>query len=497
MLREYQISSIANLRQSILGGARRPILQLPTGGGKTLIAASLIQSAIGKRKKVVFLAPRRELIYQASEKLTEQKILHGVIMAGEPMARWMDVQVASFDTLHARAIRKNRIDLPPADLVIVDEAHLSIADTKKDILQAYGDSVIVGLTATPARGDGRGMGEIYDDLVQTVSISELTEQGYLCPVRYFAPSKPDLDGLRKDKNGDYAVKGLGERVNRTELIGDVVDNWERIARDRSTVVFCVNRAHSRSVCEAFLSRGYRAEHLDGETALEERSGILRRVASGETQILCNVFVATFGLDIPRLSCAVLARPTKNISLYLQICGRVLRPAEGKTDAIIIDHAGAVEEHGFLDEPIPWSLDADSTVSERKKAAEKERKEPKEIICSQCGSAFKGQRVCPNCGHEVVPRSKPIPTHEADLQEIEREKKANNRDWDSERKAEFYGGLVNYGQSKGYRPGWASNQYREKFGVWPNAYKNAPPIPPNEDVTGWIKHQQIKFAKRCA
>ena len=286
-------------------------------------------------------------------------------------------------------------------------------------------------------------------------------------------------------------------MDKAELVGDVVRNWQRIASDRSTVVFCVNRAHSRHVRDEFIAAGYRAEHLDGETPTDERAAILRRVASGETQILCNVFVATFGLDIPRLACAVLARPTKNIALYLQICGRVLRTCEGKTDAIIIDHAGAIEEHGFLDNDIPWSLDENSKVTERKEAAEKERQEPKEIVCSACGSVFKGQRACPACGHEMIPRTQPIPTHQADLQEIDREKKAVNRDWDSDRKAAFYGGLMSYAAEKGYKPGWAANQYREKTGVWPNAYKNAPMVPPNADVTGWVKHQRIKFAKRRA
>ena len=152
MLRGYQVDSIGRLRESILAGAKRPILQLPTGGGKTIIAAAIVKGAIDKRKKVLFLAPRRELIYQASEKLTAQKILHGIIMAGEPMARWEDVQVASFDTLHARAVRGDRMELPKADLVIVDEAHLSIADTKADIIAAYPDAIVIGLTATPARG---------------------------------------------------------------------------------------------------------------------------------------------------------------------------------------------------------------------------------------------------------------------------------------------------------------------------------------------------------
>ena len=493
-LRDYQQQAIDKLRQSILGGARCPVLQLPTGGGKTHIATEIIRSAVAKGKRVLFLAPRRELIYQASGKFDEHGIIHGIIMAGEAPYAFADVQVASFDTLHARAVRSKRINLPPADVVVVDEAHLSIAKTKADILKAYPSAIIVGLTATPARGDGRGLGEIYDDLVQTFDIAHLTERGYLAPARYFAPSKPDLAGL-KVSNGDYVTAGLAERVDTAQLVGDVVHNWRRIASDRQTVVFCVNRAHSRHVCEQFNAAGFKAEHLDGETPNDERKAILGRVSSGETQILCNVFVATFGLDIPSLSCAVLARPTKNISLYLQTCGRVIRTHEGKTDAIIIDHSGAIEEHGYLDEYIPWSLDSQSKIAERKKKAQEERQEPKEIICAECGASFKSSRSCPECGHEMIPPSKPIPTHQADLQELSKDKRKNNREWSKERKAAFFGGLAAYGRERGYKPGWAKWLYREKFGVWPNAFTNAPLVEPNEDVTGWITHQRIAYAKR--
>jgi len=490
ILRDYQSLSIETLRRSILGGAKRPILQLPTGGGKTHIAAALIQGAVAKRKKVLFLAPRRELIYQASEKLSAYGVPHGIIMAGEPPARWEDVQVASFDTLHSRAIRNNRIELPPADLVIVDEAHLSIANTKQQIIGSYPEAIVVGLTATPARGDGRGMGEIYDDLIVTFSISDLTDRGFLSPVRYFAPSKPDLEGIKKGKDGDYLISALGERVDKAELIGDVVRNWQRIASDRQTVVFCVNRAHSRHIRDRFLEAGYRAEHLDGETPLEERKDILRRIATGETQILCNVFVATFGLDIPSLSCAVLARPTKNISLYLQTCGRVLRTHEGKDDAIIIDHSGAIEEHGFLDDFIPWSLD-ESRVQDRKRKQERERKEPKEIICGDCGAAFKGTRQCPECGSEMIPPSKPIPTHQADLKELQRE---HNREWTPARRREFYAGLLGYAKSKGYLEGWAAHKYKERIGKWPKFKGGVQAQPPSQDVLNWVKYLAIRAAK---
>lgn len=494
-LRLYQSEAIAALRKSIAGGARRPLLQLPTGGGKTVIAAEIVKSAVGKNNRVLFLAPRRELVNQAAGKLAAFGISCGIIMAGEEDKRnlYSLVQVASMDTLHARGVRTDRMLMPVADVVIVDEAHLTITKTRRQLLEAYPDAVIIGLTATPARGDGRGLGEIFDDLVLSWPISKLTAQGYLVPVRYYAPSKPDLEGLRTNKDGDYVVKGLSERVDKPQLIGDVVQNWLRIARDKKTVIFCVTRAHSRHVCEALKAEGIAAEHLDGETPLEERRAILSRLESGETQVLCNVFVATFGLDIPSLECAVLARPTRNITLYLQMVGRVLRPSPGKVDALVIDHAGAVDEHGFVDDHIPWSLDSARKVKEQKKAQQQEKTEPKEITCGDCGAVFKGSRVCPECGHEMIPPGKPIPTYQAALQEVDK----LNRKATKAQKARFYGELKWIEGNKTYKSGWASNQYRTKFGVWPNHpdIRHALPMPPSQETQNWVKSRQIAYANR--
>ena len=488
MLREYQQHALQNLRRAIAAGSKRPVFVLSTGGGKTHLAAAVIQGAIDKGRRVLFLAPRRELIYQAAERLGSLGIRHGVIMAGEPMEPIHPVQVASKDTLHAR---RHRMEIPDAQVVIVDEAHLSLTESWKEVIAMYPNAVVIGLTATPARGDGRGLGEVYDDLVIGASMPYLISMGYLVPARYYSPSEPDLAGIRKDKDGDYQQKDLGDRMDQPELIGDVVEHWERLASERRTVVFCVNRAHSRHIAEQFRAKGYTAEHLDGETPLDERKAILARVATGETQILTNVFVASYGLDVPALSCAVLARPTRNITLYLQTVGRVLRPHEGKDDALIIDHSGAVREHGFVDEEQPWSLDGKETVQERKKKQKEENKEPKEIKCGTCGAAFKAQRNCPECGAEVIPQGKPVPVHEAELEEITGSTANREDTWQMKR--DFMAQLRGYAREKGYQDGWAAWQYRKKYGVWPNdkRVRDVPAETPGDLAMGWVKHQAIK------
>jgi len=490
-LRGYQQEAIANLRSVLAQGSRRPVLVSPTGSGKTRTAVEIVDRALAKGKRVLFLAPRRELIYQAAAALDAAGILCGIVMAGEPMNRYSPVQVASFDTLWAR---RERVPLPMADLVVVDEAHLSISETRANIIASYPEAVVVGLTATPARGDGRGLGEIYDALVEAWSISRLQQGGYLVPVRYFVPSQPDLEGLKLNRNGDYAEQELGRRLDQPQLIGDIVHNWFRIAQGKSTVVFCVTRAHSRHVCARFVDAGVRAEHLDGDTPLDERAAILDRVRSGETTVLTNVFVATFGLDIPRLEVAVLARPTRSVSLYLQTVGRVLRPFEGKDEAIVIDHAGAIDLHGRVEDDFPWSLNSETTVGERKQQAQEAKKEPKDITCTSCKAVFKGSRVCPSCGFEMVPPGKPIPTHEAELKELDPVKANRVSDWAE--KVAFMAGLKTYSAQKGYAPGWAAHQYRAKFAVWPNdpRVKHCSPGPITPEVNGWIQYQRIRHAK---
>ncbi len=494
-LRDYQQDSIDRLRRSIATRHRAPLLVQPCGTGKTMVATEIIRAARDKAKSVVFYAPRRELVYQCSEELFRGEQMHGLIMAGTDQ-KWGGIQVASFDTVWARQSKGHR--LPPADVVIVDEAHLSISKTRQTIIRQHlaEGAVVIGLTATPARGDGKGLGQIYDDMIESRSVQWFIDNGYLVPARYFAPTKPDLNAI-KVARGDYVVDQLGEAVDRPKLVGDIITQWKRLAPGKSTVVFCVNRAHSRHVCDAFLEAGVRAEHLDGETPNNERAEILKRVRSGETTVLCNVFVATYGLDIPSLECAVLARPTKNITLYHQTLGRVMRIAPGKTEAIVIDHAGAVDEHGLFADPVPWDLHPDEKVTDRKDAQAKERKEPKDITCPNCKTVFRARVDCPNCGHRAFEKREDIPYHEADLEEVKDPKAKRNRTESWAQKQEFIGGLRAIASKRGYKDGWVAHAYSKRYGVWPNdpRVKHAPATAPSQDVTGFVKHLQIRNAKR--
>ena len=465
-LRDYQQDSVDGLRASLSSGKRKPILVAPTGSGKTHIACSIIQGALDKQKSVLFLAPRRELIYQAEQRLHDHGIEAGIIMSGEARDPHLPVQVASFDTLHARGMRNESMLMPPADVVIVDEAHLSIAKTRKDIIEHYKDSVVIGLTATPARGDGKGMGEIYDDLVLTRTIGDLTKEGYLVPARYFAPSTPDLNKIKQTKS-DYQTKELGDVMDKPQLVGDIIDNWQRICRDRQTVVFCVTKSHARHIHEAFIDAGYTSGYLDSDTKLDERRQILKDIHSGKIQILVNIFVATFGWDCPPISCVILARPTKNITLYLQTVGRGLRSHPGKEDCFVVDHTGAVDQHGFVDEDIPWTLDSNVDIRDALEKKLQEKSEPKEITCQKCQYIFKARRDCPHCGFEMIPAGKPIPVHAAALKEISRPK-ATMHD-----KQKVWIASLYRASHTGLKVGAAAHMYRKVFGVWPAKVERLP------------------------
>lgn len=493
ILHPFQERAVANCRAALAAGNRRIILPLPTGGGKTVIAASMIRSARAKDKDVLFFAPRRELIKQASRKFHAARISHGVIMAGQSHSIMPRTQIASCDTFLSRVVRRKSVDLPRADLIIADEFHLYDSPTRRSILEMYSGVPIIGLTATPARGNGKGLAGIADVIVECDTYGDLIRDGYLTPPRYFAPSEPDLRAVKLGRDGDYD-EGQLEKV-MTPLIGDIIENWKRLAYGESTVVFCVTRAHARHVCEEFVKIGVAAEYLDGETHNDEREAILARVDSGETTVLVNVFVATFGLDIPRLKVAVLARPTKSIVLYFQIVGRVLRLFPGKEFSIVIDHSGAVNAHGFIDEAVPWSLDAESTVQERRKAMREEAKAPKEITCAQCKTVFRMRRDCPSCGFAMIPPGLALPIHQAELKEVRNENK--EKTW--EQKADFYSELRGYAQDKGKSEEWARQKYKEKFRVPPNdaAVKDAPPKPVGEEVRKWITSRNIRYAKRSA
>lgn len=507
-LRQYQRSAVCGA-QSSLRRHSRTLLVMPTGSGKTITACFLLREHLAQGgQSAWFLAPRRELVYQTCGKLEELGVRHAMLMAGERMDLSAEAQVASIPTLARRL--ETGLPVDPPSLIIVDEAHAAFGAQTRRILESFPDAKVLGMTATPARADGRGLGELYEDLVEGPSVRDLMDEGHLVPVRYFAPDRADLDGVRVTA-GDYNERDLAQRMNTPKLVGDVVENWKRIASDRQTVVFAVERSHAMALHEEFISEGVRSEYIDGNTENDERAAILRRIRSGESQVICSVDVLSYGWDEPSISCGILARPTKSVARYLQSAGRILRPAGGKTDAILIDHGGAVEDFGFLDDARPWSLDSSSKIQDRMERRKRETRDASEVVtsltCPSCKAEIRPQPKCPECGAAMSRQwSKAIEAVEAELREIKERETAQQkresaearkraREWlfGPEGKGELIAQLKGYAQTKGYKPGWAYYKFVEIHGEDPP--KPEPrPSEPSPAVKAWVKAQIIRAQK---
>jgi len=481
---------IDRVRQSMRAGNRRVLMQLPTGGGKTLIASEVLKQTSDNGLSSLFIADRRKLIDQTGEKLTSYGVDHGIIMAGRALDRRAPVQVASIQTLYSRAIKRELMELPDVQLVVIDEAHKSLGGQYHELIfEHYPDAFVLGLTATPVRGDGRGLGEMYEDLVLGPSVDTLVDDGFLVPMRYYAPSRPDMEYLEtiyNSKKGDYNEAKLGRYMEQNKpLIGDIVEHYKRLAGDRQAVVFAASVRHSMYLADAFNKAGISAEHIDGTTFHLERQRIYDDVHSGKTRVLVNCAVLIEGWDEPQISCCILARPTKSVATYLQMAGRVLRPFPGKSDAVLIDHSGAVQEMGFVHDSRAWSLDPSKAISDRAEVERENLKSESEpITCEQCKAVYEGRRKCPECGWEPPKRSpKAVEYLQAELEEVlaRREEASKRLDW--------FERALGYERTTKVQKGWAVEAYKLKF-------KEEPPRPtkvraPDEEIKKWHTHMIIR------
>lgn len=492
-LRPYQTDVIERCRAAMASGLRRLILVAPTGAGKTVLAAQMIENCIGREKRALFLVHRRELLGQAARKLHDVGIDAGTIAPGFPSRPSQRVQVASIATLHGRAVRSNRMELPEADLVIVDECHHATARTWQQLIEAYPNAYVVGLTATPCRTDGRGLGGIFQDLVQCPDVSELIKLGFLVGTRVFAPPGPDLSGV-KITAGDYNEKQLAAVMNQEQLVGDVVTHWIRHAEGRKTLVYAVDVAHSISLRDEFCKAGISASHIDGTTPTEERDAILGQLKRGAIDVLCNCQVLTEGFDAPDVGCIVLARPTKSFGLYRQIIGRGLRPAPGKEQCIVLDHSGATLDHGFVDEPIEWTLEENKKAHRPANSSREKGGVKKLVECPECGGSRWQGRPCP-CGWRPHGYGEGQPFLDGELLELDR--RGNVRQFKPAKPAwepeSFYRQLLWICSEKGRKQGWAAHKYKEKFGKWPNRAWMAP-AEPSPELRSWVRAADIRWAK---
>lgn len=429
-LRNYQEKIIEKTYQSMTDGHKRPLVVAPTGSGKTVMFAYMAERTQAKKNTVWFLVHRAELYDQTIDTFKKFDI--------------------PLDRIHIGMVRRQNKDFADPDLIIFDEAHHATAGTWQKIIERYPDTYMIGLTATPCRLDGAPLGFVFDDLVIGTTTAELIGQSYLSDYRYFSVDVADLKGL-KTRGKDFDRADSASRM--ITVCGDVVKHYKKYADGLQAICFCSSVEHSKKMAKVFTAEGIPAEHFDGNTPKKLRKDLIGKFRSKEIQILCNVDLIGEGFDMPDCDCVIQLRPTKSLSLYLQQCGRALRPRDGKT-AIILDHVGNYMRHGLPDDDREWSLK--SKVKARPTLDHKGQFLVRQ--CQNCFAVYESKySCCPICGAEYERTAVEIKNlHEFELAEINRHGIRRPLSIDD---AKCFDDLLAIAKQRGYKPGWAYYQAR--------------------------------------
>ena len=507
-LRDDQAAALDALRAAVGEKKYRICMQAPTGWGKTVLTSALVESALAKSNKVLFIVPTISLVDQTVEMFASHGIWDvGVIQASHHMTNWnQPIQVASVQTLMKRTV-------PEADVVMIDEVHKwftfyeKIVGTGNHRAPEWERVPVIGLSATPWR---KGLGQWFDHFHRASTTQEMIDAGHLSPFKVFAPSHPDLSAVRI-AGGDYHEGDLSEAMQKGRLVADAVDTWIRLGERRPTLCYAVDRAHAKALQMKFQAAGIPCGYQDAFTGdadkftktgdlIEGRKNIKSKFHSGEYPVVVNVETLTTGIDWD-VRCIVICRPTKSDMLFTQIVGRGLRTAEGKDHCLILDHSDNHTRLGFV-----TSIDASYVgLHDGKSPKHHNRTDgirlPKE--CPQCAfMKMPGTQQCPACGFVARVASK-IKPEAGELRELKRAPPLPPvypalRVETMEEKAAFFAELKYYAARQAYKPGWAAVTYKDKLGVWPNhpMIKHAPAAKwIRAETLGYIKSRLIAHARR--
>lgn len=465
-LRPYQQAGVDGIRSAFATGVRGVCFVLSTGGGKTVTFSYIAYSAASKGNQIVIFAHRKELVKQISATLAQFGVVHTIVAADSAIrqakiehfrtygrsfvsSRIERVVVASVQTL---AKRMDTLRLNPSLLVCDEGHHLTEGSTWGKVIDHYPNAKVLAVTATPCRLDGRGLGRGHggymDAMVFGPSMRFLIENGFLSDYKVFAPPTAiDMSGVRT-RMGDYAKDDLNAAMDKPTITGSAVEHYQRLARGKRAIVFCVSVAHAEHVAAQFRAAGVTAAHVDGSMDDTLRDKTLTGFADGDIHVLTSNDLVSEGFDVVGIEVAILLRPTKSLSLYLQQVGRALRFVPGKT-AIILDHVGAVATHGLPDSDFEWSLEG---RQKRKKKSTQDEEEIKVKTCPKCFSVFAPAPKCPVCGHTIETQARKIEETDGKLIEITDEQKALMRRQRKmeERSAKTLDELIALGRSRKYQ-----------------------------------------------
>jgi DNA repair protein RadD len=451
-LRPYQQAAVDGVRDSFRAGRRRPLLVAPTGSGKTVIFSYITASAAAKGNRTLVLVHRAELLEQCHRALDSMDVPHGLIASGLTPDRSHLTQIASVQTLVRRF---DRVLAP--DLIVIDEAHHATAGAWASVLAQYPNARVLGVTATPQRLDGKGLGQVFDDLIRGPEVTKLIDEGYLCKPVYYAPKTVDLTGVHMVA-GDYNRAEVAERMDRPTITGDAVIHYRKYAEGQPCIIFCTGIKHAEHVAQAFNASGYRFKIIDGTLAKEERARRVLDLSSGALQGLVSVDIVSEGFDLPCVSTAILLRPTASLSLHLQQIGRVLRPSPGKQRAVILDHVGNCRRHGLAEEVRDWSLDG---IRKRGKRG------PQDDVadtrqCPECFAVHTPSPQCPQCLHIYEIKDRIPDVVDGELEELKAREAIRGRKRE-QGTAQTLEDLIRVGKARGMKNpyGWAHNVFKAR------------------------------------
>lgn len=398
-LRSYQRKTIDNVLNSMRQGHKRIIVQQPPRTGKTVIMAEIARKATDKGNRVMFIIHRKEVLVQAKATFRKQDV---------------NMNLATLGMVQTLTRRVNKLDEP--QLILIDEAHHAISNSYRRIIDAFPNAYILYFTATPIRTGHDQLDQIADDIIVGKSIKWLTQHHFLAPFHYYGLGDIDRSKLRK-AHGDYSSDSMNEAISR-QIYGHIVDQYQRLAKDKQAVVYCHSIESAKKVTEQFTQAGITAAEIDGDTDSKVRDCLVQKFRDQQLTILANVNLFTEGVDLPNVDCVIMARPTSSLALYLQFSMRCLNPRKGKT-AIIIDHVDNFLNFGLPNNDRNWS-EAIITKDKRKSKSIADNG-PAIAQCNYCfGTFYRDQIIddcCPLCGHELKKETKDYKIVNVDLQEI--------------------------------------------------------------------------------
>lgn len=474
-LRDYQSRAIKQTYDS-MRKHRTTMLQLPTGAGKSHIAAAIMEHALKNDRRVAFLVDRIVLSDQILDRLFNAGLPISVMQADHPMySPRKPIQIVSIQTL----ARRGRRNWPEVDLFIQDEAHVKYSIIG-EVMSTWNNVPWLGLSATPFT---RGLGLLWENLVVGVTTKELIEQGYLADYDAFGPDTPDLRNIPRS-NGDYAARALEERMN--SITGNIVKHYMDRGEGKKALAFTPTVAYSQYLANEFKRNGIDADHVSAHDTDEQRTAKMRDYRAGRIKVMCNCEVLTRGFDMGDIEYGILARPTRSLALHIQMIGRFLRTADGKGNALIMDHAGNIGRLGFPDDDLPRHLDMGEPNTN---SDTRDIEEPQPWTCPKCFSMVPPRTPqCQVCGH-IARRQPEVEVKSGILQRLE-----NPNITAGQLKQNVYSQLLHIARERGYARGWVAHKYKSVFNVWPRKMQDVT-APPTDKLLSWVTSQNIRHAKR--